>query len=182
MISINDRPVRHACRRWIRARVDELSILPPRIAHCLRSRRELKRNTQCSCESFSNPIACSYVDQVNVVDDLAAFLFTIDLLFVPDKMLVGILPAMAYCDRPGILLQFNSFGTQTGRRYSCCYSALRQRFGSRCDQAQRQNRSSRNEFGYPHSLLWLVSLVFGLHRRTTILSRDHNEPGSEPEC
>jgi hypothetical protein len=57
-------------------------------------------------------------------------------------MLVRILPAVRKGDSPGVLLQFNSFGTQTGRRYTCRYSPLGLGFGCGSDQAHRQSASA----------------------------------------
>ena len=71
-----------------------------RIPDRLRARRELERDTERETDSLGHGIAYGEVNNVDVVDDLAPFLLAIDLLDIPDEMLVGMLPAITYRGGP----------------------------------------------------------------------------------
>src|SRR5436309_13768073 len=121
----------------------------PSIPDRLRARRELEGNTEREIDSLGRSIAYGEVNHVDVVDDLASFLFAIDLLNIPYEMLVGILPAMTDRDGPRLLFLIRG-RAQTGRADAGDHSALTQSVPFESDDAD-QNADSQKHACEPHA-------------------------------
>src|SRR5258708_30868170 len=84
-----DRAVGRGVRTWIYKHSSYL----PGISDRLRARRKLEWDGQVGADPFGHSITHGDVNQLDVVNDLAAFLLAIHLLLVADDMPVAILPA-----------------------------------------------------------------------------------------
>src|ERR1043165_3052160 len=95
-ITINDCAIDRAVGSGEGTGIYQHAPYPPRVANRLGTGRELEWDGKDGADSFGHSIAHRNIDELNVVDDLAAFLLAIDLFFVADEMPVGILPTVTH--------------------------------------------------------------------------------------